>query len=43
VLNGPPPRPLDRWALREAGDAIEVEVTGRVRPSPPASGASPSG
>lgn len=33
VLEGPPPRPLDRWALRDAGGALEVEVTGRVRPS----------
>lgn len=33
VLEGPPPRPLDRWALRVAGGALEVEVTGRVRPS----------
>ena len=34
VIKGPPPRPLDRWALRTTGDTVEVEVTGTVRPSP---------
>lgn len=36
VLEGPPPRPLDRWALRATGATVEVEVTGSVRPSPAA-------
>jgi Rieske Fe-S protein len=32
VLSGPPPRPLDRWATRESGGVLEVEVTGSVEP-----------
>jgi Rieske Fe-S protein len=43
VVEGPPPRPLDRWALRAEDGALEVEVTGRVRPSPGAPEASPGG
>jgi Rieske Fe-S protein len=26
VISGPPPRPLDRFAVRETGAAIELEV-----------------
>lgn len=43
VVEGPPPRPLDRWALRDESGALEVEVTGRVRPSPGAPASSPEG
>jgi succinate dehydrogenase / fumarate reductase, iron-sulfur subunit len=32
VLYGPPPRPLDRWALRETDGVLEVEVTGSIEP-----------
>jgi len=36
VLTGPPPRPLDRWALRSSAGGVEVEITGQVAPSPTA-------